>query len=223
MIFFDINGTLFNREHADRLATIDFYKEYSNELEMSRTEFTDLWYRSYTSYLKNNVVKDLSFQKYKIKEMKEFFGYHLTDQEAESRFDNLLKCYDKHCNTFDDVVPCLDRLKQRQFRLGIISNGHYIKEVRKLKLLGIHHYFDYIVTASEVGIAKPNPEIFLKACHQANVNPQETYYIGDELVADVIASKKCGMNGIWINRNKSMSYNMFTEIHSLSELDNLIK
>ncbi|WP_431026800.1 HAD family hydrolase [Lysinibacillus sp. LZ02] len=223
MIFFDLDDTLFDRERTDRLATIDFYKEYSNELKMSRTECMDLWYRSYTNYLKGNLVKDLSFQELKRKQMRDFFGYHLTDQDAENRFDGLLKYYSKHCTTFDDVVPCLDQLKQRQFKLGIISNGHYIKEIKKLEFLGIHHYFDYIITASEVGAAKPRPEIFLEACRQANVNPQEAYYIGDELVADVIASKRCGMNAVWINRNKSMSYNMFMEIHNLSELDNLIK
>ncbi|MFD2506889.1 HAD family hydrolase [Halalkalibacter alkalisediminis] len=52
-----------------------------------------------------------------------------------------LEAYENSWTVFADVVPCLQRLKALGVEIGIISNGDYNQQVKKLKNLGIERFF----------------------------------------------------------------------------------
>lgn len=54
----------------------------------------------------------------------------------------------------------LTELKQRGYKLAVISNGGHATRLNILQGLGFSHYFDEIVSSGLLGISKPNPEIF---------------------------------------------------------------
>ncbi|MGQ0518267.1 HAD-IA family hydrolase, partial [Bacillus sp. D-CC] len=83
--------------------------------------------------------------------------------------------------------------------LGIISNGEYEQQIEKLTALNILQYFKYIFTSSEIGVSKPNTEMFHRAVLQLNLEMKDCYYIGDRLETDAISSTVSGMQGIWLN------------------------
>lgn len=113
-------------------------------------------------------------------------------------------------------------MQQRGHSLGIISNGDYEQQIEKLTDLNILQYFKYIFTSSEIGISKPDPEIFHRAVLQSNLEMKDCYYIGDRLETDAISSTTAGMHGIWLNRNNSLQkYNVPT-IRSLREFLTII-
>lgn len=120
---------------------------------------------------------------------------------------------------FDDVIPCLELLKD--CRLGIITNGDSIQQRQKLEQLGIQAYFQTVVVSGDIGVSKPNPEIFIEACKIASVRPEECLFIGDNLAVDILASEKIGMRGIWLNRNNDDSH--LRTIRSLSELNSRLE
>lgn len=222
MIFFDIDETLFDHDQAEKKGAIDFLKEYTDELQLSETELVQLWYNLSNKYYEKFLAKELSFQEQRRMRIKDLFGHHLNDKQADSRFNHYLGLYKSNWSAFKDVVPCLKQLKQLGFRLGIISNGDYDQQLEKLKGMGISNYFECIITSSEKGVAKPNAAIFLEACNQANVKVQESYYVGDRLETDAIGSKNAGMKGIWINRKYKTTHPDVKVIHSLSELIALV-
>ncbi|WP_416825471.1 HAD family hydrolase [Ectobacillus polymachus] len=222
MIFFDIDETLLDHDQAEKKGAIDFFKEYTDELQLSDTEFVQLWYNLSNKYFEKFLAKELSFQEQRRMRIKDLFGHHLSNEQADSRFNNYLCIYKSNWSAFKDVVPCLKQLKQLGFRLGIISNGDYAQQLEKLKSMGISNYFECIITSSETGVAKPNAAIFLEACNQAKVQVQESYYIGDRLETDAIGSINAGMKGIWINRKNKTTYPDVKVIHSLSELIALV-
>lgn len=89
--------------------------------------------------------------------------------------------------------------------------------------MNIKKYFHDIITAGEVGISKPNVELFNIACSRVNREPQECYYIGDDLHIDIIPCKDVGMNGIWLNRKReTLNINRIKMIYSLSDLINIL-
>ena len=222
MIFFDIDGTLFDQENAEKLATIHFFKENIIDLQVSSKEYSmikDVYCNSFLLYS----LKGLSPQERNRMLMRDLFGHHLSNEIADQKTKHFLKLYKQYWTPFDDVIPCLEQLKSRHYSLGIICNGDYDRQVDKLDKLGIKQYFDIITISNQKDLAKPNKHIFLEACSEAHIKPEQAYYIGSNLVYDAIASKNAGMNGIWINRKNWTKYNDLSVIHSLNELYNIIK
>lgn len=96
---------------------------------------------------------------------------------------------------YDDVLPSLERLKQR-VTMGSISNG-----TADLHAIGLAHYFEVSLAARLFGKAKPNPAIFLAACQALQIAPHEAAYVGDDPVCDVSGAQSAGLHAIWINRS----------------------
>ena len=83
---------------------------------------------------------------------------------------------------------------------GIISNGDKTQQRQKLKKTGIDHYFSTVVISGDIGVSKPDPEIFLHACKLADKNPSDCYYIGDRVDIDAKAAIDEWLKGVWLNR-----------------------
>lgn len=95
---------------------------------------------------------------------------------------------------YDDVLPGLLRLKGR-VRIGSVTNGN-----ADLQTIGLARHFDASVAAPGFGVAKPDPRIFLEACHRLGVAPQEAVYVGDDLLLDVRGAQRAGLRAVWMNR-----------------------
>ncbi len=95
---------------------------------------------------------------------------------------------------YPDALPALERLATR-YRLGVISNGF-----ADVHAIGIGDRFDSVVSAHEVGAAKPDPRIFAACIERMGLPPQAMIYVGDDPANDVIAPRAAGLNAAWINR-----------------------
>ncbi|MFP5213842.1 MAG: HAD family hydrolase [Acidobacteriota bacterium] len=81
----------------------------------------------------------------------------------------------------------------------------------------IDHYFDLVVSASDVPMPKPHPDAMLKIFETFTVSPEEVIYIGDSAVDAAFASA-CGVYFI-AYKNPSLKAHMhishFDELHPL--------
>lgn len=100
---------------------------------------------------------------------------------------------------YPDVVPCLQRWRDRDVKLGIISNFDS-RLYQVLNALDLKPYFSSITLSSEVGVAKPDPKIFESAIAQYEVTPEQTWHIGDSRKEDYEAAKAVGMQGFLLKR-----------------------
>ncbi len=101
---------------------------------------------------------------------------------------------------YSDVIPCLEQWQEQGIELGIISNfDTRLYEV--LKHLNLKGFFSSITISSEVGAAKPDPEIFKIAISKHQVPPEKTWHIGDSYKDDYEGAKAIGMRGILLNRD----------------------
>jgi putative hydrolase of the HAD superfamily len=69
------------------------------------------------------------------------------------------------------AVMLINQLKQRGFKLGIITNGSVHWQHAKIDFAGIRSHFDTIVVSDEVGIKKPDSLIFQMALDRLSVQP----------------------------------------------------
>lgn len=224
MIFFDIDGTLLDYDYAEKEGIIDFFRNHPL-FSLNNSEAIETWKQLSKKYFGKFLANELSFQEQKRKRMQELFqmvGINLTDQDADEKFETYLRFYKENWKAYSDVKEALDRLQQKGFLLGIISNGDYQQQMEKLQRMGIAGYFSCVVTSSEAGAAKPDQSIFREACLRANRPIENCYYVGDRLDTDALGSKMAGMNGIWLNRFDKQKQANVVVIHSLSELLSVI-
>ena len=145
----------------------------------------------------------------------------MSDSEASRQFKIYRRHFEVNLEPYDDVVPCLERLEGRQ--LGIITNGDLEEQVFKLGKIIDRNYFDPVIAAGDVGVAKPDPEIFKIACERANVHPGNCVYVGDDVEIDILPCMKAGMSGIWLNRkDEGLTFPDVRMIRSLAELESVL-
>lgn len=125
---------------------------------------------------------------------------------------------------FSDVRQCLAALRRWRLKLGIVSNSSSESHVRELlDQVGIHRFFETVVSSGTEGVAKPNPEIFRRAVTRLGVRPEETFYVGNLPHVDAVAAKSAGLHSVWLHRAGTGFGEDPPEITSLSELPFLIR
>lgn len=95
---------------------------------------------------------------------------------------------------FPEVLPALEALNEH-FSLIAVTNGN-----ANLERIGIRHLFHDVVTAVDVGAAKPARPIFLEAVNRAGVGAEETLHVGDSPEIDIIGAMNAGLRTAWVNR-----------------------
>ncbi|CAD6559050.1 5-amino-6-(5-phospho-D-ribitylamino)uracil phosphatase YigB [Paraburkholderia hiiakae] len=100
---------------------------------------------------------------------------------------------------FEDVLPALKWLSAR-FPLVAVTNGN-----ADLRLTGGSEFFQATVSASSVGIAKPQAEIFHAAARVVGVPPAEILHVGDDLHLDVLGALDAGLQAAWLVRMPVLS------------------
>lgn len=220
MIFFDIDQTLINHQHAQDTAVALFLQKFFSLFPDSPEEFCKRWQAVMEKHFTTFTRGEITFIEHRRRRMRELFQDYepyLADDEADRRFAIYLQHYEENWTLFDDVLPCLNALSN--CRLGIISNGNTEQQTKKLCQTGIAERFDIVIVSEDVKVFKPNPDIFLRACRRAGVEARQCNYVGDSLQNDALGAEVVGMKGIWLNR-EGLSYHQIamTAIESLDEL-----
>ncbi len=103
---------------------------------------------------------------------------------------------------YPDAEPTLRRLKRQRLRLGLVSNAPPDTGDVVLRL-GLGRFLDCAVISGEVGVSKPNPEIFRIALSRTGVPPSQAIHVGDVYEADIVGAAAAGMTGILLDRDGS--------------------
>ena len=70
-----------------------------------------------------------------------------------------------------------------------------------LERVGLERYFGEVVTARDLGAAKPDPRFFKAVLRTVGCQPQEAIMVGDHFETDIAGAKEVGLWTIWFNPN----------------------
>lgn len=84
-------------------------------------------------------------------------------------------------------------------KIGIVSNNVRDEQDAKLRCCGFEPYVDALIVSGEVGMSKPDPEIFRIALQRLGVSAGEAVMVGDSWTADVEGARAAGIRAIWFN------------------------
>ncbi len=99
---------------------------------------------------------------------------------------------------FPETMSTLIHLKAQGYHLGVISNGITIKQYEKLVRLGLHHFFDSVVTSQEAGVEKPNSTIFQMALNRMGCDAKNSVMIGNSFNDDILGAINAGMSAVYL-------------------------
>lgn len=121
-------------------------------------------------------------------------------QKAETTFRKQLGLSHE---VMEGAKELLDYLSQK-YTLYIVSNSQYQRQVNRLKLAKLDHYFQDIYTSGKMDAVKPE-YAFFEACFAAMNYPakEDVVLIGDSLTADIQGAINYGIKPIWLHQGKA--------------------
>jgi HAD superfamily hydrolase (TIGR01509 family) len=109
----------------------------------------------------------------------------------------------------------LSRLKAAGWRQAIASSAPRDNVGMMLRVAGLEDYFDAIVSADDVTIGKPDPQVFLRAAEKVHVPPSHCIVVEDA-AAGIEGARRAGMRSIGVKKNGRLDADVF--VRSLADL-----
>ena len=215
VIIFDAYGTLFDVNSAAEKCKEkigDRWESFANYWRTTQLEYT--WLRSLMKRHKDfwEVTEDSldkSMLTFKI------------DPNMRSELLNLYKIL----NTFPEVKEVLKNLKEKKYKISILSNGTPDLLNGLVNSNNLEKMFDDIFSVEEVGIYKPDAKVYDMPIKKYKVAKNEVTFLSAN-TWDVSGAGNFGFNSIWVNRNKNifdkLDYIPHNEINNLNGLLKLI-
>ena len=110
-------------------------------------------------------------------------------------FANYEKALCVHSKLFDGMEHLLNQLESAQLPWGIVTNKSERFTNPLMELMGLSQRSASTVSGDTTPHSKPHPEPILHAARIANLDPNKSLYVGDD-IRDVIAGKAAGMKTV---------------------------
>ena len=214
-IIFDAYGTLFDVNSAAEKCKGkigDKWEDFANYWRTTQLEYT--WLRSLMNRHKDfwKITED------SLDKSMKFFKID------NSMRNDLLDLY-KVLSPFSEVKETLNKLKKKDFKLAILSNGTPSLLGDLVKNNNLENIFDDIFSIEEVGIFKPDSKVYELPVNKYKIKKDEILFLSAN-TWDVSGGGNYGYNSVWVNRNKNifdnLDYQPLDEIHDLNELLEII-
>ena len=215
VIIFDAYGTLFDVNSAAEKCKEkigDKWEGFANYWRTTQLEYT--WLRSLMKRHKDfwQVTEDSldkSLLVFKI------------DPNMRSELLDLYKIL----NTFPEVKEVLKNLKEKKYKISILSNGTPDLLDGLVKSNNLEKMFDDIFSIEKVGIYKPDEKVYKMPIDKYKVTKNEVAFLSAN-TWDVSGAGNFGFNSIWVNRNKNifdkLDYIPHNEVNNLKEILKLL-
>lgn len=230
-IFFDLDGTL----RINSPTGGEVFLEYLNNLDMHFSEGDRLRVEHWEyMYFANSIEVKEDSQRF----AGDFTGFWVNFSKRrlmafgipESQATELAPKISQHMNDNykplvlipDEIPTVLPLLQEAGYILAVVSNRDKPFN-EELEELGIDSFFNFTLTAGEVGAFKPDAPIFLRALEMAGVSANEAVYIGDNYFADIVGSQNAGLIPVLYDPTGLFPEAECLVIKSYNELHNVLK
>ncbi len=214
-IIFDAYGTLFDVNSAaekckDKIG--DKWEGFANFWRTTQLEYT--WLRSLMKRHKDfwQITEDSLDKSMKVFNI------------DPSMKNELLNLY-RFLSPFEEVPETLKKLRKRDFKLAILSNGTPSLLNELVKNNKLENLFDDIFSIEEVGTYKPDSKVYDLPIKKYEIKSNQVVFLSAN-TWDVSGGGNYGYQSIWVNRNNNifdnLDYKTKNEVRNLNELLNLI-
>lgn len=226
-LFFDLDHTLWDFEANSKETLVDLYH---NNLLIDRgvTDFEQFFthysfhnHRLWDRYTKGFIKQDELRWKRMWLALLEF---KIADEPLARKLSvQFLETLPTKKKLFPYTVEILEYLKNKNYKMHLVTNGFESVQHNKLRESKLTNYFDQVITSEASNSLKPNKEIFDYALQKAGAVVGESIMIGDNQDADIQGGINAGMDTIFVNHLKvAPTVKSTYMIHHLKELENIL-
>ena len=211
-IIFDAYGTLFDVNSAaekckDKIG--DKWEPFANFWRTTQLEYT--WLRSLMKRHKDfwQITED-SLDK-------SMMVFNI-DPKMKGELLNLYKVL----SPFQEVPETLKTLKEKKFKLAILSNGTPSLLNELVKSNNLNNLFDDLFSIEQVGIYKPSSKVYDLPIEKYKIKKNEVAFLSAN-TGDVSGGGNYGYQSIWVNRSNNIFDNLdYKPIHEIKDLSVLL-
>ena len=218
-LFIDLDDTLYDfsaasresfKETYDMLHYERFFESFEHYMSIYEPYNLELW----RIYGEGKITKE-ELNKRRYSHPLEVVG--IKDQELAATFcrEALGRIPTKNI-LVDGAAELLEYLRPK-YMMYILSNGFKELQSHKMRTSGIDGYFDAIILSEDIGVNKPNRELYEYALQKTGSKVEESIMIGDMFETDIVGAANIGMEQIYFNPKKKENCT-FTPTYMVTEL-----
>lgn len=220
-LFFDLDRTLWDYRANSEQTISDLLNKFAPELNSRFEEFLEVFYKVndnlWVEYRDGKLKKDIlskkrfldTFEKFAVNVetfVDEIASYYVTESPKKTKL-------------FPNTISSLEYLKDRGYRLCLLTNGFVEVQRVKIRDSKLELFFEKMFTSEEVGYQKPDKRIFEFAVNDIGIDKSACIMIGDDLHNDIFGAQRFGMDTVFFNPNNvKHNSNSTFEIKDLSEM-----
>ena len=152
----------------------------------------------------------------------------LDSSYVEDALEVFLDYYAKNlCNAtvpYRNVSKTLHTLKEKGYRLTIVTNKPFAFVAPILKGLGLDDLFELILGGDSLAVKKPDPAPLLHICKKLSVGVDDCVMVGDSK-NDILAANACGMQsvGVTYGYNYGEAIEMYEPSVTIDDFEELLE
>ena len=210
-IIFDAYGTLFDVNSAAEKCKGKIgnkWENFANYWRTTQLEYT--WLRSLMKRHKDfwQITEDSLDKSMKVFNI---------DNSMKNELLNLYKVL----STFPEVNEVLKKLKEKKYKIAILSNGTPSLINELVKSNNLDNMFDDVFSIEQVKVYKPDNKVYDIPIQKYKIQNDEVVFLSAN-TWDISGGGNFGYNAVWVNRNSNvfdnLDYELKNEIENLKEL-----
>ena len=210
-IIFDAYGTLFDVNSAAEKCKGKIGNKWENFANYWRT--TQLEY----TWLRSLMKKHKDFWQITEDSLDKSMKVFNIDNSMKNELLNLYKVL----STFPEVNEVLKKLKEKKYKIAILSNGTPSLINELVKSNNLDNMFDDIFSIEQVKVYKPDTKVYNIPIQKYKIQNDEVVFLSAN-TWDISGGGNFGYNAVWVNRNSNvfdnLDYKPKNEIGNLKEL-----
>lgn len=182
-VVFDMDGVLIDSHPVHRTAWRDFLRSIGSQVSEQDLGFV----------LEGGTRADI---------LRHFLG-PLSEpelQEYGKRKDEIFRSLEHQIAAIPGVIDFLRQLNRSGISTAVATSASEIRSFATIERMGLADCFEVIITASDVGAGKPDPEVYRLACARLNVRPERSLAF-DDAPAGILAARSARMRSIGVAQN----------------------
>lgn len=220
-VCFDLDDTLFDHRGAARTGVRRFLGDLGVDVDEA---VLAEWFRAEDEQYERWRTGEIDFAEQRRERLRIVLpplGVALPADEAglDALFDDYLAAYRDAWCVFPDVAPLLRSLRERGYRIGLLTNGSEAQQLDKLARTGLDEAFDAVCVSERIGVQKPDPRAFTILAERLGVDPAACLFVGDDPERDVAGARRAGMRAVLVDRADPEAVDLSTVVETALSAD----